>query len=379
MAAFRPRRVGGRTELDIDPDLLIWALYARESEDAEGEAEQVTNQLDDLRPFVGEIGGRIGREYAENDTSAFRKARVRLEHGTYGYKVIRPVWDRLMTELRQGAYNALALPNIDRGMRDPRDLEDLIDLVEHYGVLVVGMTGYIDLTSDAGIAMARNEINQRNLESRNISRRISAGKRRAAPKGRNFGGAYRPFGWQADKIRLDRREAELIRDAVPRILQGVKLATLAREWSVQGVPSATGKVTGKQWTARILEQIFTNPRLCGHRTYLGEVLKDKKGKPVIGVWERILTEAEYDALAEKLTVRTRTNPRDGRGHPTKYLLSPFVRCGKCNARMRGGSRPGRKGAKVTIYACRSKADGGCGGCSRIASKVDEYITAARDR
>ncbi len=368
---WTPRRVGGRTELDINPDLLVWALYARESEDADGEAEQVTNQLDDLRGFVADIGGRIGKEYAENDTSAFKKTRVRLEDGTMAYRVIRPVWDTLMRELRRGTYNALALPNIDRGMRDPRDLEDLIDLVEHRGVLVVGMTGYLDLTTDAGIAMARHEVNQRNLESRNLSRRISTGKRRAALKGRNLSGAMRPFGWQEDKIHLNPEEADLIRKTTKRMIAGVKTRTIAREWIDQGVPT----VAGGRWSTRTIEQIFTNPRLYGIRTYKGEVLKDREGQPIRGVWEPIITEEEFNALIQLIRVYKRISPRDGRGQPTKYLLSPFVRCGKCNAAMRGGMRPAAHGLKTPIYACRDKREGGCGGCSRIGTKVDAYITA----
>ncbi|GAA1259925.1 recombinase family protein [Sphaerisporangium rubeum] len=369
--AWNPRRVGGRTELDIVPDQLVWALYARESLDADGEKEQVENQLDDLRTFVGEIGGKIGKEYAENDTSAFKKVRVRLEDGTVAFRVVRPVWDELLRELRKGTYNALALPNIDRGMRDPRDLEDLIDLVEHFGVLVMGMTGYLDLTTDAGIAMARNEVNQRNLESRNLSRRITTGKRRAALKGRAMGGRLRPFGWQDNKIDLNPRETALIREATARIIAGVKARTIAREWAEQGVPT----VAGGQWTTRTIEQIFTSPRLCGLQTYKGEVLKDKEGQPVRGVWHAIITEEQHNALVQTLKVYKRDYGRDGRGHPTKYLLSPFVRCGKCNSRMRGGMRPGANGAKTAIYACRDKTEGGCGGCARIAEKVDEYITA----
>src|SRR5581483_6463595 len=130
---------------------LIWATYARESLDPDNEAEQVANQNADLRQYVTGAGGTLGRQFTENDTSAFKKRRVRLDDGTYAYRVVRPVWDAMMTDLRRGTYNALALPNIDRGMRDPRDLEDLIDLVEHYGVLVVGITGFLDLTTDAGI------------------------------------------------------------------------------------------------------------------------------------------------------------------------------------------------------------------------------------
>jgi hypothetical protein len=41
--------------------------------------------------------------------------------------VIRPEWEKILTALRRGECNALMVPDIDRAMRDPRTLEDLID------------------------------------------------------------------------------------------------------------------------------------------------------------------------------------------------------------------------------------------------------------
>src|SRR5436189_4823801 len=73
MTASRPRRAGGRTHLQTVPDQLVWALYGRESLDPKGTAVQVANQLADLRPFALGIGGRIGREYPENNVSAFKR------------------------------------------------------------------------------------------------------------------------------------------------------------------------------------------------------------------------------------------------------------------------------------------------------------------
>jgi DNA invertase Pin-like site-specific DNA recombinase len=369
--AITPRRSGGRTELDIHPDQLVWILYARESEDSEGTEEQVTNQMEDLREHARAVGGRVGREAVENDTSAFKKKRVRLPDGTHAYRVVRPEWDSIMSDLRRGAANALALVNIDRGMRDPRDLEDLIDLVERYGVYVVAITGFLDLTTDAGIAMARHEVNQRNLESRNTSRRITNGKRKAALKGRTSGGGQRNFGWNEDKKTLNEPEVKLIREAVELVKQQKKPRTVVTEWNQRGEVT----VTGKRWITRTLEQILTNPRLYGARTYMGEVLFDSTGRPVMGEWDAILTEDEFNAIQPHLkSYGPRVNPRDGRGHVTKYLLSPFVRCGGCGARMRGGQRPGPGGEKVHVYWCRSKPDGGCGGCSRLGAEVDRYIT-----
>jgi site-specific DNA recombinase len=104
MAINTPRRAGGRTLISVDPDQLIWVLLARESTDRE---RQIDNQLADLRAQVARIGGRIDREIPENAVSAFKRKRVALPDGTYGYRVVRPEWEKILTALRRGECNAL--------------------------------------------------------------------------------------------------------------------------------------------------------------------------------------------------------------------------------------------------------------------------------
>ena len=370
--AGTPRRVGGRTLIDLDPDQLIWVLLARESTDRE---RQLDNQLTDLRAEVGRIGGRIDREIPENAVSAFKRQRVALPDGTYGYRVVRPEWESILTALRRGECNALMVPDIDRAMRDPRTLEDLIDVVEYYGVYVASLTGNIDLTTDAGISAARSLVNQRNQESRNTSRRVINGQRHASMKGGNHGGRHRPFGWRKDRIHLNKREAAHIRREVPRILAGVGALTLAREWNARGVPT----VTGVEWRQGTIRNMFLRPRICGLVTYQGEILVDADGNKVRGQWEPILTEEEYNAVVamwgpSEQAIKSRLGAK-GRGYRTIYLLSPFVRCGKCSARMCGGHRRNRRGELEEFYMCPAKGFGGCGSVTRLAAPVNEYIKA----
>jgi hypothetical protein len=71
-------------------------LLARESVDR---AEQVGNQLADLRARVAAIGGRIDREIPENAGSAFKRNKVPLHDGMDGYRVVRPEWEKILTLL----------------------------------------------------------------------------------------------------------------------------------------------------------------------------------------------------------------------------------------------------------------------------------------
>jgi site-specific DNA recombinase len=371
--ATSQRRAGGRTLVDLDPGQLVWILLARESSDRE---RQVDHQLTDLRAFVAGIGGRVDREVPENDVSAFRRKRVQLPDGTHGYRVVRPKWERILTALRRGECNALAVPDIDRAMRDPRTLEDLIDVVELYGVYVASMTGNLDLTTDGGISAARTLVNQRNQESRNTSRRVANGKRHAALEGRNHGGPRRPFGWRKDRLSPSKREAGLIRKELPRILAGVKPLTLAKEWNEKGIST----VTGVPWRASTIQYIYLNPRICGLVAYRGELLHDAEGNKVRGKWEQILTEEEYNAVYLLWGPSVQSAPSRlggrGRGYRTTHLLSPFLRCGKCNARMAGGQRKDPStGKMIEFYQCPAKGSGGCAGIARVAAPLNAYIKA----
>ena len=238
---------------------------------------------------------------------------------------------------------------------------------------MASLTGNIDLTTDAGISAARGLVNQRNQESRNTSRRVIDGQRHAAMKGGNHGGRNRPFGWRKDRIHLSKREAEHIRPEIPRILAGVRPITLAREWNQRGIPT----VTGSQWQAATIKNIFTGPRIAGYLVNRGEILYDADGKPVRGQWEPILTQQEYDAVTANWKPDRPVPSRLGaiwKGHGTVYLLSPFLRCGNCNARMLGGRRNSKLGRPpVEFYRCPAKGQGGCGSVSRLAAPVNAYI------
>jgi DNA invertase Pin-like site-specific DNA recombinase len=90
--------------------------------------------------------------------SSFKRRRVLLPDGTYGYRVVRPDWESILTALRRGECNALACADIDRATRDPRILEDLIDAVELYGIYVVSMTGNIPTRLSQFFVMTTTEL-----------------------------------------------------------------------------------------------------------------------------------------------------------------------------------------------------------------------------
>lgn len=377
MKSRRGRASDGRL-----PATFRWGAYHRISDDRTGAAEGVGRQGTDTSEAVGRRGGYIANVYDENDTSAYKRRKIKLRdddgHEYTAYRVIRPVFQQMIRDLRDGVIDGAMVYDLDRLARDPRDLEDCIEMVENFGRTVESTSsGQVDLTNSNGVAMARVLVAMNSKSSADTARRTERAHYELALTGEPVGGR-RPFGWEDDKRTVNEAEAAMIRDAVRRILDGQKLHTVAELWNASGMPTPRGKTI---WRRSTLIEILTNPRLCGLRTYHDELMLGRDGQPVRGQWAPIITdEDEFWRLRATLTRKSdrpsRASAPGGVGR--KYLWSGVLRCGKptlsggiCGTKMVGYPRPyGRPGFS---YACRPKSDGGCGGLSVSGLHVDAYL------
>lgn len=364
---------------------LVVGRYTRISDDTGNDAKGVARQAEDETSFITAAGGIPGPVYEENDTSAYKKKRVRMSDGAVVYRVVRPVWQQMLNDLRTGTIGAACVYDLDRLARDPRDLEDAIEVVEHHRRPMVGVTGGFDLMTDNGKFAARILVAQANKSSADTARRVARKHLELQQNGSPTGGT-RPFGWEADKKTISPDEAAELRDAVRRVTSGTKIGTIVVEWNDRGIRTSRGN----QWTYTVLREVLRNPRLCGLRARVvseeneetgtvhayRQVVQNPDGSSVVGQWNRLIPLSEWESLiavigdgrhsrADSVNVRT-------------YLLSGMLRCGKCTGRMRGTAK---QEAKLTTdvtfrYACRSRSLGGCGGVARAGEPTDRFITEA---
>ena len=99
---------------------------------------------------------------------------------------------------------------------------------------------------------------------------------------------------------------------------------------------------------------------------------------VPGVFPPILTDAEWDALQQRMDIRKKISR--GSAHKSDYLLSGIARCGHCGGPMSGKSGSAYKGRRYTSYVCTraARAREGCAFYNGHASKkletaVLEYL------
>ncbi|QRX90316.1 recombinase family protein [Streptomyces noursei] len=106
--------------------------YLRISSDRFGLEAGVDRQLEDAEDSRTRLGwGSFTKIYKENDTSAFKKRKATQPDGTIDWIVLPPEFRRLLTDLTLGVIDGVSFYDLDRLVRQPRDLEDLIDIVEY--------------------------------------------------------------------------------------------------------------------------------------------------------------------------------------------------------------------------------------------------------
>lgn len=340
-----------------------------------------------LRKYAESRGYEVIREVVENDempgkgdqknASAFKRKKTKLPNGMIKLRVFRPGFRSILDDLSHGRADAIIAEDLDRVMRDPRDLEDLIDVCEYYGRSAFSVSGSLTLTNggtDTEITSARMMVTMANKSSRDTARRVSDGRQRRAPSG-TWAGGPRPYGFRDDGITVIEEEAREILRWAEAILAGVSLKSIANDLRAQGGTTPRGK----QWTTQSVRSILLRPRNAGILVYR-PVAKHERSEgnerhrytreEEVGtttLWDPIIPEDMWRTVVEKLLDPSRvTNP----GSPAKWLGSGLYMC-QCGEVMRVRSK--RSGTRS--YGCVSN-DKGQVHASRLMEDVDKLVIDA---
>jgi site-specific DNA recombinase len=319
------------------------AIYTRVSQDRDGSSTATDRQERECRAWCRREGVRVVEVFEDVDQSA------------YSGKA-RPAFERLKEEL--ASFDVLVFWKTDRLVRRTTDFYRLLEACETAGVRLVSVIDPIDTSTPilAGVAGLIASMGQQ--ESYNIGERVKLKHEEQARKGRAHG-RRRAYGYTKD-MQIVPAEAEAIREARDRILTGSTMRSICNDWNVRNVKPTTAQA----WRVSTFKRMMTGPHLAGLRVFRGEVV----GK---GDWEPILSEDDHRRLVQRLGDPKITH----RGRPATYLLTSYMVCGKCGARLRCsvGKEPGSR-----VWACRRTPaeQSHCGGLAMNAPPLDEWMEAA---
>lgn len=292
--------------------------------------------------------GQIGLEAQEAEIKALAKGRgwevqevVKETLPAYrrGEATPRPLFEALVKKCQQDpkSYRVIVY-NLDRLTRSLKDFVTLRELAEN-GCEILACSGDLDLTSSTGQMTAAIVTSLKEMEIRELSRRIKANKEERKRRGEFIGGGQRSFGYDSGgKIRNEvPEEAEFLRQCMKKLKEGVSWQKLTDEANNLGITTPSGKV----WTRNNFSKTFSSVGLYGLIVYHNEDgTKTLNPAP----WKGIFPSEDYDFIcslkAEKEFYkgeRTLSTPLSGAMSCTCGTPRPLAsagqrkyRCVKCN-------------------------------------------------
>jgi site-specific DNA recombinase len=354
--------------MDMKPTRAV--LLVRISDDKAGDAGGVGRQEEDGRALADRLGWHIAEVVIENDTSAYKRRKVRLPDGSTALRTLRPGFRSILDKLASGECDGLLAYDLDRTARDPRDLEDLIDIVESKTprIPVESVTGSLRLANDADVSMARVMVAIANKSSRDTARRVTRKHEQLAAQGKPGGGGFRGYGFSEKGHEVVEGEAEILREIGARILGdwdgwtpeqrasidpavGETLHSIAEDLNAREIPTATGV----PWSGRSVASVVTKASVAGLRSHKGEIVGE-------AVWGAIIPRERWERICEHLAQRAPLNDLT-----LQRWLNGALYCSRCGHVLEGCF--GNGGPR---YWCMPRR-GGCGKMAVKASFVEDEV------
>lgn len=333
------------------PDPELTAIYARKSMKGDEKEITVNRQkrlaLDDCE----KLGLIVHKEniFVDNGASAWKRNRK------------RPGWDALMAKARRGEIRHIVMYHEDRGLRQPRDLEELLAISDEYGIMLYGRANARNLQDHNDRYALRIEIAHACRSSDDTSRRMKDQKQERAESGLPMGA--RAYGYSKNGMKVNPKEAEIVREIFDRYGKGETPWQIAADLSKRGIPAARGGAWGETRVRRLLE----GTRVAGIAVHHGQEIG-------AGKWPAIISRAQWEFTQELLAFRSSAarSERAKRNAPRTYLLRGLVTCGKCGTVM-----PGTSGK----YRCCRVARHDAMKCSRsmLAEPLEKFVEDAAVR
>ncbi|CAJ61573.1 MULTISPECIES: recombinase family protein [Frankia] len=290
------------------------AIYCRISHTADEDQTGVDRQEVICRKTAEHLGLVVAPEHVlvDNNRSAWSRSRK------------RPGWDTMLELVRRREVRHLIAYHPDRLMRQPKDLEALLDLADEWEITVHGQANRRDLSDPDDRFFLRLEVAHACRTSDDTSRRMADDRADRAHDRLPRAGGPRRFGYSPNGLTLVPAEATIVEEVFAAYIDGMSPYKIARMLNDRG----SRRVRGGAWSATAIREMLDNPYVAGIHMFRGEEIGD-------GAWPAIIDRGMWDEVRQARTVRAARWHAEHPGEGRYYLLRGLITCGKCGARMVG--------------------------------------------
>lgn len=282
--------------------------------------------------------------------------------GYSGKNTDRPNFQKMMSQIRSGAFTHLLVWKIDRISRNLLDFSSMYKELKELGVVFVSKNEQFDTSTAMGEAMLKIILVFAELERNMTSERVSATMISRASNGQWNGGRV-PFGYDYDpetkEFSLNETESRivnLIHDSYEEMRSLVREARMLNE---KGLRTRVGNL----WNPVSLHIILHNLFYCGDYQY--NVLKEGNRQKVKNKSEWVVVENHHVPIVTKeqkyriislLDANKRLNRNRNTYQSEKYIhvFGGLIFCGSCGKPMGASPAAQKKDWQYSKYICPTR-------------------------
>ena len=348
-----PQRARKEATLNRNHDAQYAAIYARVSTEDQGKGYSIPTQIEACQKLAREQG------YTVSDTHIF------IDDGVSGVTLDRPALRALRDMFSSGAIAAVIVLDPDRLARKTGKLLVLKDELDEAGVKLLCVSHPIDDGAEGSLFFQMRGV-LAEYEREKLLERTRRGLLGRIKAGHPHGGGV-PLGYRyvsephRGAFVIDAEEAALVRRIFEMYLQGMNLRAIARQLTLEGVPTHHDRrgTTGRKihglgvWNTPAIGLILRNETYVGRlfwnkRKQLGTTTRKRARHEWIALQVLAIIPEEVFMAVQSAIARNKALSKRNRKY--EYLfLAGWLRCGRCGKSMSGYSAHERR-----RYRCLSQ-------------------------
>lgn len=264
--------------------------------------------------------------FVDNNRSAWKRSRK------------RPGWDALLAAATEGRVRHIITYHPDRLMRQPRDLEELLQIADDQDITLHGQANRRDLADPDDRFFLRIEVAHACRSSDDTSRRLRDAMVDRAKDGKPHGGKRR-YGYDASGTAIVAKEAVIVREVFARYLDGDTPGVIAGDLNERGERTSLDR----EWNPSTVRALLDSHHVAGLRVFRSEEIGEGEWPVIVtrGMWDEV-----RDRRAYRSAVAAETSPEN-----RFYLLRGVVMCKRCAVTMAGSN-----GSYLCARSQRSDSD-----------------------
>ena len=314
------------------------AIYTRVStEDQAKEGYSIEVQREYLLDHANRLGWQVYKIYTDDQS---------------GYVLDRPGLKEMLQDARAKKFELIITYKLDRFSRKLKDLLNIVDELEGYGVAYKSATEPFDTTTSAGKLMFQQLGSFAEFERNRIKERVFPGMIKGVQRGNWQGARYAPYGYHYNKVQklleVVSEEADIVKLIYMMYLSNKTSGQIAEYLYLKGYKTRSGGKFNSALVCKILKnQIYLGKLVWNQHHYdtkqptntrIGyRYVRNDPSKVIVaqGRHQPIICQEDFDSVQKKLKAN-----RKGKLHRRnvfEYPLTGILYCAKCGYRYQGTS------------------------------------------